>query len=180
MVHYQIFIIFIALCFGFSHTDVSSNHSSKQQERTYIMVKPDGLQRGLVHEIIKRFEKKGLKLVGMKLIKAQSQTVAEHYEHLKNQPFYSGLIEYMTSGPVIPMVWEGYNAVEFGRNIIGETNPSESPIGTIRGDFCLFQGLTVVHGAHSVQEANREIGLWFKVYVSKFDTVLNSTRNNLI
>lgn len=69
----------------------------------------------------------------------------------------------MISGPVIPMVWEGYNAVKFGRDIIGETNPSESAIGTIRGDFCLIQSLTVVHGSHSVKEAQREIGLWFKV-----------------
>ena len=101
------------------------------------MLKPDAVQRGLVGEIIKRFEQKGFKLVAMKMMHASVEHLEEHYADLKGKGFFPGLIKYMNSGPVVPMVWEGLNVVKTGRVMLGETNPAASAPGTIRGDFSI-------------------------------------------
>ncbi|KAL2101872.1 hypothetical protein ACEWY4_003633 [Coilia grayii] len=131
-------------------------------ERTFIAIKPDGVQRGLIGEIIKRFEQKGFKLVGMKFLLASEELLKEHYIDLKERPFYAGLCKYMNSGPVVAMVWEGLNVVKTGRVMLGETNPADSKPGTIRGDFCIQVGRNIIHGSDSVDSAKKEIGLWFK------------------
>ncbi|MCL7030871.1 hypothetical protein MKW94_002222 [Papaver nudicaule] len=109
-------------------------------EQTFIMIKPDGVQRGLVGEIICRFEKKGFSLKGLKLISVERAFAEKHYEDLSSKPFFSGLVDYIISGPVVAMVWEGKNVVSTGRNIIGATNPAASAPGTIRGDYAVEIG----------------------------------------
>ena len=131
-------------------------------ERTYLMVKPDGVQRGLVGEIVTRFEKKGLKLVAAKLMVIPKETAEKHYGEHKDKKFFPSLISYITSGPVFAMVWEGENAVQVCRNIMGKTNPQESAPGTIRGDYCMVTGLNIIHGSDSPESAAREIGIFFK------------------
>uniref|UniRef100_A0A3P9H2Q6 Nucleoside diphosphate kinase n=1 Tax=Oryzias latipes TaxID=8090 RepID=A0A3P9H2Q6_ORYLA len=130
-------------------------------ERTFIAVKPDGVQRKLVGEIVRRFEKKGFKLVGLKLVRASEDILREHYRDLRTKPFYNRLISYMSSGPVVAMVWQGLEVVKTARKMLGETNPAESLSGTIRGDFCVEVGKNVIHGSDSVESAQREISLWF-------------------
>ena len=132
------------------------------RERTYIMIKPDGVQRGLVGPIIGRFEQKGFKLVALKQTSPGKDHLEKHYEDLKTKPFFPGLIEYMTSGPVIAMVWEGMNAVATGRKMLGATKPFDSEPGTIRGDYAIDVGRNICHGSDSVESANKEIALWFK------------------
>ena len=131
-------------------------------EQTYLMVKPDGVQRGLCGEIVSRFERKGLKLVGMKLMVIPKETAENHYGEHKGKKFYDSLIAYITSGPVLAMVWEGENAVAICRNMMGKTNPAESAPGTIRGDFGMVTGLNIIHGSDSVESAEREIKIFFK------------------
>merc|ERR1712126_254485 len=131
-------------------------------ERTFIMVKPDGVQRGLVGEIIKRFEQKGFKLVAMKFMQADEEHLKNHYADLSSKPFFGGLVKYMASGPVVPMVWQGTGVVKTGRVMLGETNPKDSKPGTIRGDFCVEIGRNICHGSDSVESAQKEIALWFK------------------
>merc|ERR1719383_1281329 len=131
-------------------------------DRTYIMIKPDGVMRGLIGEIIKRFETKGFKLVAMKLVTPTKEHLEKHYEDLKDKKFFPGLIEYMMMGPVCCMVWEGLNAVKTGRVMLGATNPADSAPGTIRGDLCIQVGRNICHGSDSVESANKEIALWFK------------------
>merc|ERR1712080_540628 len=132
------------------------------QERTFIMIKPDGVQRGLVGEIIKRFEQKGFKLVAMKMMQASVEHLEKHYADLAKKPFFPGLVKYMASGPVVAMVWEGLNVVKTGRVLLGETNPADSKPGTIRGDFCIQVGRNICHGSDAVESAQKEIALWFK------------------
>ena len=132
------------------------------RERTFIMVKPDAVQRGLVGEIIKRFERKGFKLVAMKMMHASEELLKEHYGALSEKVFFPGIIKYMNSGPVVPMVWEGLNVVKTGRVMLGETNPAASAPGTIRGDFGIQVGRNICHGSDAVESANKEIALWFK------------------
>ena len=132
----------------------------EERERTFIMLKPDAVQRGLVGEIIKRFEQKGFKLVAMKMMHASVEHLEEHYADLKGKGFFPGLIKYMNSGPVVPMVWQGLNVVKTGRVMLGETNPTTSAPGTIRGDFSIQVGLC--HGSDDIESANKEIALWFK------------------
>lgn len=134
---------------------------AENKERTFIMIKPDGVQRGLVGKIIQRFEEKGFKLVAMKMVWANEDLLSKHYADLSARPFFPGLIKYMGSGPVVPMVWEGLNAVKTGRVMLGETNPKDSAPGTIRGDFCIQVGRNIIHGSDSVESANKEIDLWF-------------------
>ena len=131
-------------------------------ERTYLMVKPDGVQRGLCGEIVSRFEKKGLKLIAMKLMVIPKETAENHYGEHKRKKFYDSLISYITSGPVLAMVWEGENAVSICRNMMGKTNPAESAPGTIRGDYGMVTGLNIIHGSDSVESAEREIRIFFK------------------
>lgn len=135
---------------------------SGNKERTFIAVKPDGVQRGIVGEVIKRFEQKGFKLVAMKFLQAPTALLEKHYCDLSDKPFYPNLIKYMSSGPIVPMVWEGLNIVKTGRVMLGETNPADSKPGTIRGDFCIQVGRNIIHGSDSVSSAQKEIDLWFK------------------
>jgi nucleoside-diphosphate kinase len=131
-------------------------------ERTFIAVKPDGVQRGLVGEIIKRFETKGYKLVGLKLLTPTIEQAQEHYKDLASKPFYGGLCSYFASGPVCAMVWEGKNAIKGGRTLLGATNPADSLPGTIRGDLCIDVGRNVCHGSDGVESAAHEVAFWFK------------------
>jgi nucleoside-diphosphate kinase len=131
-------------------------------ERTYIMVKPDGVQRGLVGEIISRFEKRGYTLRALKQTLPSEELLKQHYSDLSEKPFFPKLIKYMLSGPVVCMVWEGKAVVATGRKMLGETNPLNSLPGTIRGDFCIDVGRNICHGSDSVESAKKEIGLWFK------------------
>ena len=131
-------------------------------ERTYLMVKPDGVQRGLCGEIVSRFEKKGLKLVAMKLMVIPKETAETHYGEHKGKKFFDSLISYITSGPVLAMVWEGENAVAVCRQMMGKTNPQESAPGTIRGDYGMQVGMNIIHGSDSVESAEREISIFFK------------------
>ncbi|XP_024153905.1 nucleoside diphosphate kinase A [Oryzias melastigma] len=135
---------------------------SELQERTFIAIKPDGVQRGIIGEIIKRFEMKGFKLVGMKMVQASEDLLMKHYIDLKERPFFPTLVNYMSSGPVVAMVWEGKGVVKTGRVMLGETNPADSKPGTIRGDFCIDVSKNIIHGSDSVESANTEISLWFK------------------
>ncbi|XP_071779002.1 NME/NM23 nucleoside diphosphate kinase 2a [Centroberyx gerrardi] len=131
------------------------------EERTFIAIKPDGVQRGIIGEVIKRFEVKGFKLVGMKMLHASEEHLKQHYADLKERPFFPTLIKYMNSGPVVAMVWEGKGAVKTGRVMLGETNPADSKPGTIRGDFCIDVSKNIIHGSDSVESAKKEIALWF-------------------
>jgi nucleoside-diphosphate kinase len=135
-----------------------------------IMIKPDGVQRGLVGEIIKRFEAKGYKLVAMKLCAPGVEHMTQHYIDLKEKKFFPGLITYMTSGPVVGMVWEGKNAVLEGRKMLGATMPSDSTPGSIRGDLCIEVGRNICHGSDSVESANAEIALWFPEGICEWES----------
>jgi nucleoside-diphosphate kinase len=137
------------------------------------MIKPDGVQRGIVGEIIKRFETKGYKLVAMKLAAPGKEHMEKHYEDLAGKKFFPGLISYMTSGPVIAMVWEGANVVLEGRKMLGATMPAESAMGTIRGDFCIEVGRNVCHGSDSVESANAEIANWFPEGITEWESCSN-------
>eukprot|EP01012_Entosiphon_sulcatum_P049136 TRINITY_DN67732_c0_g1_i1.p1 TRINITY_DN67732_c0_g1~~TRINITY_DN67732_c0_g1_i1.p1 ORF type:complete len:195 (+),score=54.72 TRINITY_DN67732_c0_g1_i1:28-585(+) len=132
------------------------------QERSFIAVKPDGVQRGLVGDIIGRFERKGYRLVALKLIHVTPEFAGKHYADLSDKPFFPGLVKFFSSGPVVAMVWEGKDVVKTGRVLLGATNPLASLPGTIRGDFALDVGRNVCHGSDSVESAKHEIALWFK------------------
>ncbi|XP_043706565.1 nucleoside diphosphate kinase 2, chloroplastic-like [Telopea speciosissima] len=136
--------------------------SMEDVEETYIMVKPDGVQRGLVGEIISRFEKKGFKLTGLKLFQCPKELAEEHYKDLQAKPFFPKLIQYITSGPVVCMAWEGVGVVASARKLIGATNPLQAEPGTIRGDLAVQTGRNVVHGSDSPENGKREVALWFK------------------
>ncbi|XP_014486117.1 PREDICTED: nucleoside diphosphate kinase [Dinoponera quadriceps] len=131
------------------------------KERTLILVKPDGVQRGLVGKIIQRFEEKGFKLLATKMVWPTEEHLKKHYADLATKPFFPGLVKYMSSGPVVAMVWEGLNIVKTGRVMLGETNPMDSAPGTIRGDYCIHIGRNIIHGSDSVGSAIKEIDLWF-------------------
>lgn len=130
-------------------------------ERTFIAIKPDGVQRQLVGPIIQRFEGRGFQLVGLKQIKVSQELAETHYAEHKERPFFAGLVEFITSGPVIAMVWEGKGVVAAARKMIGKTNPLESEPGTIRGDFGIDIGRNIIHGSDAPETAEREISLWF-------------------
>jgi len=131
-------------------------------ERTFIMIKPDGVARGLVAKIIKRFEQRGYKLVAMKMMKADQALLEQHYADLSGKPFFKSLVAFIGSGPVVPMCWEGKDMVKQGRQMLGETNPLASKPGSIRGDFSIDLGRNIIHGSDSVESATKEINLWFK------------------
>ncbi len=133
----------------------------RNMETTYIMVKPDGVQRGLVGEIIGRFERKGLRLVGLKSLIPSEEIARAHYDVHKERPFFSGLIKFITSGPVVCMAWTGVGAIDVARNLIGPTNGRDAPPGTIRGDFGMDIGYNMIHGSDAPEAAEFELGLWF-------------------
>ncbi len=130
-------------------------------ERTFILVKPDGVQRGLIGEVISRFEKRGLKLSAAKFMSVPLELAEKHYAIHKGKPFYDGLIKYITSAPVMAMVWEGTNAVAAARQTMGATRPWEAAPGSIRHDFALEVGRNLTHGSDSLENAEAEIALWF-------------------
>ena len=131
-------------------------------ERTLALVKPDGVQRGLIGEVISRLEHRGLKLAAMKLMRLDQATAQEHYGEHVERPFFPGLVEFITSGPLVAMVWEADGAVEIVRNTMGATDPKNSPMGSIRGDLGVNIGRNLVHGSDSVESASREIALFFQ------------------
>jgi nucleoside-diphosphate kinase len=131
-------------------------------ERTFIAIKPDGVQRGLISEIIGRFEKKGFTLVGMKFMMVSRQLAEQHYAVHKERPFFAGLVDFIISAPVVAMVWEGDGVVASARKIIGATNPLTSEPGTIRGDLGVSIGRNLIHGSDAVETAQQEVALWFK------------------
>ncbi|MCA9924163.1 MAG: nucleoside-diphosphate kinase [Anaerolineales bacterium] len=130
-------------------------------ERTLILVKPDGVQRGLIGEIVSRFERRGLKLVGMKFLQMSEELAGRHYAVHKERPFYNSLVEYITSGPVVAMVWEGNDAIAAARATMGGTKPVEAAPGTIRGDFGMEIGRNLVHGSDSPENGEKEVNLFF-------------------
>jgi len=130
-------------------------------EVTYVMIKPDGVQRGLVGEIIQRFERKGLQLVGLKQVVPSEEIARKHYAVHSEKPFFSGLIKFITSGPVVCMAWSGIDAISVARNLIGSTNGREAIPGTIRGDFGMDIGYNMIHGSDASETAEFELGLWF-------------------
>ena len=130
-------------------------------ERTLVLVKHDGVQRGLIGEVINRLERRGLKLVGMKLMQVDASLARQHYGEHVDRPFFGGLVDFITSSPVVAMAWEADNVVEAVRNTMGQTNPTTSPLGTIRGDFGLDIGRNLVHGSDSPESAERELALFF-------------------
>ena len=130
-------------------------------QTTYVMIKPDGVQRGLVGEIVNRFERKGLQLVGMKSM-IPDQTIARtHYAVHAERPFFEGLISFVTSGPVVCMAWQGVDAIAVARRLIGSTNGREADPGTIRGDYGMDMGFNMIHGSDAPETAEFELGLWF-------------------
>ncbi|HZA22250.1 MAG TPA: nucleoside-diphosphate kinase [Dehalococcoidia bacterium] len=131
-------------------------------EQTLVLVKPDGVQRGLIGEVISRLERRGLKLVAMKLMQVDEVLARQHYGEHTNQPFFPGLVGFITSGPIVAMVWESKNAIEIVRQTMGATNPVNSASGTIRGDLGIDIGRNIVHGSDGPESAQREIALFFK------------------
>jgi nucleoside-diphosphate kinase len=130
-------------------------------QQTLILLKPDAVQRRLSGEIIGRFERKGLRLSGLKLVQAPRELAEKHYAVHKGKPFYESLLAFLTSGPTVAMVWEGREAVVVGRNLMGLTDGAKAPPGTIRGDFALSVQNNLVHGSDSPENAALEISLWF-------------------
>jgi len=132
------------------------------EELSFIMIKPDGVHRGLIADIIKRFEQKGYKLVGVKILVPTKELASKHYAENDGKPFFPKLVNFLSSGPVVAMVWEGKDVVKYGRTMIGATNPLASAPGTIRGEYGVDMGRNIIHGSDSVESANREVALWFK------------------
>jgi len=132
------------------------------KERTFVMIKPDAVQRGLVGEIISRFERKGIKLVAMKLVSVSRELAEKHYEVHRGKPFFEPTVKYIISSPVVAIVLEGNNAIEMVRGMMGKTDPQQAAVGTIRGDYGQFIGRNIVHGSDSKETAEFEINLWFK------------------
>ena len=131
-------------------------------ERTLVLVKPDGVQRGLAGEVISRLERRGLKLVGMKLMQVSDELARQHYGEHVDRPFFAGLLLYISSSPVVAMVWEARNVIDNVRQTMGDTNPVNSPAGTVRGDFGIDISRNLVHSSDSPESAEREVNLFFR------------------
>lgn len=131
-------------------------------EQTLVLVKPDGVQRGLIGQIITRLERRGLKLIGMKFMQVSTELASTHYEAHVGKPFYEGLVNYITSSPIVAMVWEGKDAIQIVRTTMGATNAAVAAPGTIRGDFAVEIGRNLVHGSDGLESAAREVSLFFK------------------
>ena len=130
-------------------------------ERTFLMLKPDAVQRGLVGEVISRFEKKGFKLVAIKMLQVDRALAEEHYKEHRGKPFFEPTVQYIMSSPVVAMVWEGKNIVALAREMMGATNPANASPGSIRGSYGMDISRNVIHGSDSVASAEREIALYF-------------------
>ncbi len=131
-------------------------------EQTLVLIKPDGVQRGLIGEVIGRLERRGLKLVALKLMQVDDALAHRHYGEHVDRPFFGGLVSFITSGPVVAMAWEANNAVEIVRNTMGTTNPASAAPGTIRGDLGVDIGRNLIHGSDSPDSAQRELSLFFR------------------
>lgn len=131
-------------------------------EKTFLMIKPDGVQRQLIGKITQRFEDKGFQLIGAKLIQLTKEQAEYHYAEHKERPFFGELVQFITSGPVFAMVWQGDNVIQLSRTMMGKTNPVDSAPGTIRGDFAVQTGNNIIHGSDSPESAEREIAHFFK------------------
>ncbi|MFT4413098.1 nucleoside-diphosphate kinase [Fredinandcohnia humi] len=144
-------------------------------EKTFLMVKPDGVQRQLIGEVVSRFERKGFQLVGAKLMSIPRELAEQHYGEHKERPFFGELVDFITSGPVFAMVWQGENVISTARGMMGSTNPKDAAPGTIRGDFGLTVGKNVIHGSDSPESAEREISLFFnEEEVVAYDKLINN------
>ena len=143
-------------------------------ETTHVMIKPDGVQRGLIAEILGRFERKGLKLVGLKSVVPSQETAEAHYEVHKERPFYPGLIKFVTSGPVVCMAWSGKDAITVARTLIGSTNGREASPGTIRGDFGMDMDFNMIHGSDAAETAAFELRLWFPEGLMEWDQTITA------
>ena len=141
-------------------------------ERSFVMVKPDGVQRGLAGEVMHRLERRGLKLVGAKFLKVSLELAERHYAEHQGKPFYPGLIQFITSSPVLAMVWEGEKAIGIIRATVGSTDPAQAGPGTIRGDLAVDKGQNLIHASDGPESAAREIALWFQP-----DEVVDYRRN---
>ena len=130
-------------------------------ERTFVAIKPDGVQRGYVGDVISRLERRGLKLVAIRLMQVDEELAGRHYAEHVSRPFFPSLVSFITSGPIVAMIWEADNAVALARQTMGATNPAEASPGTIRGDLGIDIGRNIVHGSDSPESAAREIGLFF-------------------
>jgi len=130
-------------------------------ERTFLAVKPDGVQRGIIGNVITRFENKGFKLVGLKMLTPTAEQAAGHYADLSKKKFFPGLVKFFSSGPIVAMCWEGLGVIKTGRVMLGATNPAESAPGTIRGDYCIDVGRNILHGSDGPESAAHELGFWF-------------------
>jgi nucleoside-diphosphate kinase len=130
-------------------------------EKTFLMVKPDGVQRQLIGDIVSRFEKKGFQLVGAKLMQISTELAEKHYGEHKERPFFGELVDFITSGPVFAMVWQGENVISTARQMMGSTNPKDATPGTIRGEYAVIVSKNIIHGSDSPESAEREIGLFF-------------------
>ena len=130
-------------------------------QRTLVLVKPDGVQRGLVGAVVGRLEGRGLKLIGLKMMRITKAVAARHYAEHQGKPFYDGLVAFITSGPVVAMIWEGRDAVTVVRSLMGATDPLKAAPGTIRGDLALDLGMNLIHGSDSPARAETEIALFF-------------------
>ena len=130
-------------------------------ERTFVMLKPDAVSRGLIGEIISRLERKGLKMIAARLMRISPEIASKHYAEHVNKPFYPDLLKFITSGPVLAMVWEGESAVSVVRTLVGRTDPQEAAPGTIRGDYGMIKTMNLIHASDSPESAEREISIFF-------------------
>lgn len=134
----------------------------RSMERTFIAIKPDGVKRGFIGEIITRFEKKGYRIAGLKMLQPTLELAQKHYEEHLGKPFYDGLISYITSGPIVAMVLEGENVIAGARKIMGSTNPLDAEVGSIRATYAQTMDRNIIHGSDCVASAEREIGIYFR------------------
>ena len=143
-------------------------------EKTFLMVKPDGVQRGLIGDIVSRFERKGFQIVAGKLMTISRELAEQHYGEHKDKPFFGELVDFITSGPVFAMVWQGENVIAVAREMMGATNPADAAVGTIRGDYGQTVGMNIIHGSDSPASAEREIGLFFTEQdIQTYDKTIN-------
>jgi len=158
----QLPAIFVKISVEYGISEKIVGFGGNEMEKTFLMVKPDGVQRNFIGEIVARFEKKGFKLLGAKLMMIDQSLAEKHYQEHKDKPFFGELVRFITSGPVFAMVWEGENVIRIARDMMGKTNPADAAPGTIRGDFGVSVGMNIIHGSDSLESAEREIGLFFK------------------
>ena len=150
------------------------SNNGGNQERSFIMIKPDGVQRGLIGEVTARFERRGYQLIAAKFLIPTRELLDKHYAEHVSKGFYPGFAAFMSSGPVFAMVWQGKDVVKTSRRMLGETNPLSSQPGTIRGDFGIDVGRNICHGSDSVESAEREIALWFSEGVLSYNKAVNT------